>query len=313
MKNITLVIGATFFWLMIAEVALRLVYNPAHISVSNAIMGEPMFTYDAELGWSIIPNSSGTYTASRTIDYTHNSMGMRESEIVEDARKRLLFLGDSFTWGFDVQQEERFTNHLKAHFPEYQIINAGVNGYGTDQQWLWYNQIEQTIKPDAVVLLYFGENDHVDNSTNMRHGGFYKPYFERTETELQLKGTPVPKGERYFYAEFPRISKLWLVRLSVSAWYKNRAEAKIYIEDPTLDLITKFDSDLRNNNIPFILLGQSPKPSVISLVDQLDLPFLDVSNSFRYETFGGHWTPEGHQFVADSIIPFLRSELDILN
>ncbi len=310
MKNFALAIGATFFWLIIAEVALRLVYNPAHLSISNAIMGEPMFRYDDQLGWKIIPNSNGEYTASRPIRYSHNSLGMRETEIIEDSRKRILFLGDSFTWGFDVEQDERFTELLKPHFEDYQLINAGINGYGTDQQWLWFNHLESIIKPDVVVLLYFGENDHVDNSTNLRHGGFYKPYFEKSDDMLTIKGTPVPKGERYFYAENPTLSKSWLVRLAASAWFKNKAPAQVYVEDPTFDILQKFNDHLLSKQIPFLLIAQSPKESVKTFSEAHNIPFLDVSNDYRYETFGGHWTPEGHQFVADSMLNFLITHLE---
>jgi hypothetical protein len=71
------------------------------------------FRFDPELGWSAAPHAgSQSTTANRTIWSQHNGLGLRERELSDIASDRILFLGDSFTWGFDADVNERFTDLL---------------------------------------------------------------------------------------------------------------------------------------------------------------------------------------------------------
>ena len=64
------------------------------------------YRYDPELGWFPIANSKKGFTGSRTIHIEHNSRGFRDVEHVVGAKPRIIFLGDSFVWGYDVEQSE---------------------------------------------------------------------------------------------------------------------------------------------------------------------------------------------------------------
>jgi hypothetical protein len=99
------------------------------------------YGYDAELGWAPIPNSVSTVTTARTIDATHNSLGFRDIEFAPDGRPVVLFIGDSFVWGVDAEANERFTDLLRDKLTQFAIVNAGVSGYGTDQEYLWLKRI----------------------------------------------------------------------------------------------------------------------------------------------------------------------------
>ena len=57
------------------------------------------------------------------------------------------------------------------------IVNAGVSGYGTDQQYLLLRRLWPGIEPAVVVLIFCSINDRADNSTNASYGGYRKPYF----------------------------------------------------------------------------------------------------------------------------------------
>ena len=307
LKNSTLFVAATFFWLLMAEGALRIFYNPRHLSINENVMGSAAFRYDVRLGWFPVDGSKGSFAASRVISYSHNSMGLREDEAIDSSKPIILFIGDSFTWGFDVNQYERFTELLKVRLPNYTIVNAGVNGYGTDQQFLLLQALESKLDPALVFLLYYGENDRVDNSTNQRHGGFYKPYFLQDGDSLKLEGVPVPKGERYFFAEHSGLANIYLLRLGVKAWFKGRSPAKIYNPDPTKALLIQIAQYLDDRGVNFMMGAQSPDEAFLRLTDSLQVPFVDLSNEYRYKTYGGHWTPKGHEMVADSIELLFKS------
>ena len=147
------------------------------------------YGYDAELGWAPIPNSVSTVTTARTIHATHNSLGFRDIEFSPDGRPVMLFIGDSFVWGVDAEANERFTDLLRNKLTQFTIVNAGVSGYGTDQEYLWLKRIWPKVRPAIVVLVFCTDNDRKDNSTNLRYGRYHKPYFEITaDGTLALRG-----------------------------------------------------------------------------------------------------------------------------
>jgi len=74
-------------------------------------------------------------------------------------RGSILFLGDSFTYGYDAEADERFSDLLQEALPQYGMVNAGVSGYGTDQQFLLMNRLWKEIHPKYVVLTFCVDND----------------------------------------------------------------------------------------------------------------------------------------------------------
>jgi lysophospholipase L1-like esterase len=73
-------------------------------------------------------------TGNRTISVKHNSLGLRERELSDIPPDRIFFLGDSFTYGYDADVNERFSDLLQKELPQYGIVNAGVSGYGTEAE-----------------------------------------------------------------------------------------------------------------------------------------------------------------------------------
>src|SRR5262249_54310760 len=62
-----------------------------------------IYQYDAELGWLGDPNTTKPFAMQSQHSATHNSAGLRDTELTEDGRPRILFLGDSFVWGYGVE------------------------------------------------------------------------------------------------------------------------------------------------------------------------------------------------------------------
>ena len=108
----------------------------------------------------------------------HNSLGLRDIEHNAERRPNIMFVGDSFVWGYDVEARDRFTERLREQLSSARIINAGVPGYGTDQEYLLLNRIWNVTRPDVVVLIFCSNNDRADNSSNLRYAGYLKPYFD---------------------------------------------------------------------------------------------------------------------------------------
>lgn len=90
-----------------------------------------------------------------------SGQGLR-NEVVEipkqDGTFRVLALGDSVTEGPGVELEQTFVKlverSLQSDFPKQriEIINAGVGGYGIEQEYLWLREYGLRFQPDIVLL-----------------------------------------------------------------------------------------------------------------------------------------------------------------
>lgn len=230
--RVVAVVAGGLMSLLLAEIALR---------VSNVWVGrhsDTMFTviqYDDTLGWKMKPNIRGKVDLVDVegIPVRSNSAGFWDEEFVPQkplGRCRIVFLGDSFTWGMGVREEQRFTNLLAAANPEWESLNFGVPGYGTDQSLLLWQHIAHRYHPDLVILTIY-QNDYVDNMYLVRYGR-RKPYFELKQDErLVLRNVPVdrvdfwrdgifnqaaPAYESFFQGPIQRRSRMvhWLAKNS---------------------------------------------------------------------------------------------------
>src|SRR5262245_17600376 len=147
------------------EVILHLV-QPAYLRFDR--FDSLRLSADSELGWFPVANSASTRTPGHRL-LRYNSLGLRDIEFDPQLNRTILFLGDSLVWGYVVEDAERFTDLLRPQLPGFAIVNAGITGYGTDQEYLLLGRLWERIKPDVVVLVVCVDNDRRDNSQNVRY------------------------------------------------------------------------------------------------------------------------------------------------
>jgi hypothetical protein len=267
------------------------------------------YGYDGELGWAPIPNSESIVTTVQTIHVRHNSLGFRDIEYRPDGRPVILFLGDSFVWGVDAEANERFTDLLRESMPEFSIVNAGVSGYGTDQEFIWLKRIWPAVRPAIVVLLFCTDNDRLDNGTNVRYGGYRKPYFvTEANGTLTLKGQPVPKSLKLLIRDRWLLRHLWLMRLASLA-YAEIQSPQIFVADPTEKLVGAIDEFVRRNDAKLAVALQHGDERLISYLRKAQIPFVTLDGAPAYGVeYGSHFTPEGNQFVSRTLQKFLTEQ-----
>jgi len=97
-----------------------------------------------------------------------NELGFRDDELRASKphnTKRILALGDSFTFGMNVSHENIFTEQLQDILKEknednnYEVLNMGAIGYTIDQQLLLLKEKGIDLDPDAVIINFFVGND----------------------------------------------------------------------------------------------------------------------------------------------------------
>ena len=111
-----------------------------------------------------------------------------------------MVLGDSFTFGDEVSDDETYSAYLQAMLPT-EIINMGMHGYGHDQMLILLKEEGIKYQPD-IVILGFLPLDMSRNLLNFRDFG--KPRFVLERGELKLTGTPVPRPEEILRWDWTR-------------------------------------------------------------------------------------------------------------
>jgi len=304
-----IVLFTTLVSLAAIEIALRL----ADLRILREASSERSlsYRYDAELGWMPIPNSSSVITTARSIHAKHNSLGFRDIEFASSAQPAMLFMGDSFVWGVDAEANERFTDLLRSRIPNYSVVNAGISGFGTDQEYLLLQRIWETIRPAVVVLIFCTDNDRKDNSLNERYDGYQKPYFVvAADGTLELRGQPVPYSRQVYIKENWLVRHLWLARVAVSAYTEVRYP-KVERPDPTERLVGKFRDFVAAHGARLVMGLQSSDNELIQYLRNKEIPFVTFDGAEAYpDRYGSHWTPEGHRLVAERLLKLL-SETNI--
>jgi lysophospholipase L1-like esterase len=288
--------------LVAAEVILRVIdlrYLRPH-----RVGAERIYNYDAELGWFPVPNSDVSFTGIRTIHVRHNSLGLRDIEHDTAPKPTIAFVGDSFVWGYDAEQNERFTEVLRAKMPEQRIVNAGVTAYGTDQEYLLLRRLWDRIKPDVVVLMICVDNDRKDNQTNLRYDGAYKPYYVLSPSGGQFKGIPVPRTRRLYFTD-NWLARNFLVFRAVLSAYVFLAHPPVNVPDPTERLIAMMKNLVDSKGAKFLVGLQYRDPSLENALRALKIPYTSFDGAEHELGDGEHWTPKGHQLVAERLITFL--------
>ncbi len=275
--------------------------------------------YDALLGWAHRPDMQATFSRRKfSVDVSINSDRLRDREYPHERSdmRRMLVLGDSFGWGYGVEHVERFDEVLESRHPDWEIINASVSGYGTDQQLLYLTERGWAYDPDVVLLLFY-RNDF----TNNRAGAQYstnKPYFVLESDGIELRNTPVPRPTvvQRFARFVGTTYVLGRVYLGLKRWVKslnrsNRSKGDFAL---TRRLIEELHRVSRAHGALFVLvsipMSTGERTVLHELSEGLGFPYLALDARFDEQGLvfphDGHWNAKGHRAAADAIEGFLQ-------
>lgn len=110
--------------------------------------------------WQLIPDKSG-YTCGEK--YTTNSLGyrgpLRPYEKYSD-KYRILVFGDSFMWGFGVEDSETLPYRLEGYLNNLlednntEVINLGIPGFNIGRAFQWFLVNIKKFDTDMIIFIY---------------------------------------------------------------------------------------------------------------------------------------------------------------
>jgi lysophospholipase L1-like esterase len=180
--------------LVLVETALR--FYAGYVQ-SRERMAPGFLVYDPTLGWRMAARWSGRHVHyDFDAQYTTNAQGLRGTEWLDPAigNRRIAFLGDSFTFGLGVNDDETFVARLQSGDGEATYLNAGIAGYSTDQQLLYLRDHLASWDLDGLVLVVYLANDLLDNELRFPlQAQMGKPLFVKGSAGIELRNVPVPQ------------------------------------------------------------------------------------------------------------------------
>ena len=134
--------------------------------------------------------ASGTGNVwGRTV--TIDADGLRENGRARPSGTPILVLGDSFTFGDEVDDADTWPAQLEARLGR-PVLNGGVFGYGLDQMVLRGEQLlDGAARASDVVILSVLPEDVLRCEFSYRYA--WKPYFAIEGGRLALRNVPVPQ------------------------------------------------------------------------------------------------------------------------
>ena len=210
--NMAVLLTSTLISLALLEVVVRCLFTSPG-SHQNVYMG----IYDPQYIFSLCPGiqaerrisaGPGQYTP---VTYSISSQGLRDREYgpKQPGEYRILMLGDSFTMGDAVNEEDTIPRclerelRLRAPQATISVINAGMGGAGPIQELGMLRKRGFGLEPDLVILQIFTGND-IDNSLELtgKRLRAYEPAWYNTLNRLQLHDTVPYEVDDWFYTHF---------------------------------------------------------------------------------------------------------------
>lgn len=318
-KRLLLAVAATLATLGVIEVGLALLGaatpNPPIYPGERAAADAP--SVDPRIGWKLPPLRSITEsTPAYSVSYRSNRQGFRSRrDFARPTRKRrIAFLGDSYTMGSGVEDEETFAHLIQQRLRKTQSYNFGIGGFGVDQMWQTLRHYALDVEPDLVVLSFIRPNlPRALSAYRMGHDWLAKPVFRLAGGELEpMTPDDRPGALRRFVGRHSRLLEIGRrVQYSISrnypvgyTWRLNRA------------LFENVRDDCRAAGAPLVVVHipvnrRHPAPMFERQFADMGIPFLDLGPHLPpdadrlYHRLDPHLNAAGHRWVADTLTAFL--------
>lgn len=259
-------------WLLLAGTLAALGLGEGLVRLAGAgeatLSRGALHAFHPDYGWTCAPGLDARYQLSGNFDarVVCNELGQRSARLALEkpaGTRRIVVLGDSFMWGYGVENHEMLSERLARLLPDTEVVNLAANGYGTVQELVRFEHEGLAYRPD-LTLLAFTWNDLGDNFDEKKGG---RPIVERQpDGRFELVNRPVRRPWKQPHWQWLRHhSRLFsfldyarqLVRYELRAWRKRRSE-----REPPRDARPADERDRRPLDFSLREIYGAPSPEI---------------------------------------------------
>lgn len=318
------IIGAIILVFLFLEFAVRILIKPD----ITPVIGE----LDTVLGYKLRLNSISIH---RTKEFDTivkiNSRGLRSDEIPYKKiwnETRIMFLGDSFTYGWGVNKEERFTEII-TNKTRFSVINAGIPGYRLSNMLAFFENEGYRYSPNILIVMYAPDTGlanintaqyEVINNTLVR-----TPLLIKTEKNQFKKIVNLIPGYSFLSQKFQLFilirnsiinflnqqslkGKVWDCSSLKLGWDAKTKQLEILI-------LQEFERIANKEGIPLIVVVRPNSVCDTDLGNELKIflqntlvidlkPYFLNSSKDYYYSYDKHWNKAGHELAAETLIRY---------
>ena len=280
-----------------------------------------MSRFDARLYYSLKENSNFIYSNAEFSDSFYvNSLGLRDDE-VSLLQPQVICIGDSYTLGWGVKQNETFPQLIEKQFGM-KVLNLSMSSYGTARESLALQKIDSSAM--KYIIWQYSPNDADENRAFIDSAFRYTPPSPQRYAYYQQMHEWTMK---YFPGKhFLTISKLLAGNLAgknYGTWTKPSITAS--------EAAQNFLSIVRHSgikaNVKLIIFELSNYQMKNEFTEQLKLllksdtnqlpglnievmDFSDILKKEDYYLLDDHINANGHAKIADAILNQIKKKSD---
>jgi hypothetical protein len=235
--------------------------------------------------------------------------------------REVWIFGCSFTHGWSLNDQETYPWLLQKKFPQYEVVNFGVSGYGTIHSLIQFQKALSSGKiPEIVILTYasFHDERYIFSRNRRKYivpwtklGPLYQPY-----ARLSQNG----KLNYYFdvvgYREFPLMRYSALIHF-IEIMYNKYEDLLYQSHQVTKALTLEFARIAHKNNIILVVAGitlDSQTSYLLSFIKENGMMAVDISvdlNNKENTNFphDNHPSASANKKYADKLEKYLRREV----
>jgi hypothetical protein len=285
--------------------------------------GGKFYRKHATLGYSHIPGRfTVTLDSGYSFNVNHLPNTLRITQPINGNREpnrkgEIWVFGCSFTHGWSINDEETYPWLLQEQFPEYDVINFGVSGYGTIHSLLQFQEALKMKTPKIAVLTYAKFHDPRNTFSRTQRKGItpwnYLGPLIQPYTRMDKKG-----GLQYFvadveYREFPLMRYLALahfVEMKYNQFEQNRLQSYAVSEA----LINEMAVLAKKHGVKFMVANISGGNAMLEFAEKNGIANIDISVDISLpennnRPHDSHPSATANQKYADRLSKFLRNKL----
>lgn len=262
-----LIVVSTLLALLAGEFILRARGHRPWRPQRIALVVEPggkMYETHPTLGYIHIPGEfKVVLSPSYSFTVTHLDNGLRathplSTKHAEDSKDEIWIFGCSLTYGWALNDAESYPWLLQKNLPDYEVVNFGVNGFGTVHSFIQFQEaLESRKEPILVIINYAWFHDQrnaYDRDRKKGHAHTTRHPMVQPFARLNDNGELEYSMSTDEFYEFPLMRQSALMHFLEKAY--NRRDTRLArSHEVSYALIKEFSDLCKENGIELVVAG----------------------------------------------------------